>query len=290
MNDTPPMKMNRLAPWFGADLAIAEDAADLIGKRAWVGIPFCGGCSIIPFLNTRSGLCSDLHRHIINLAKVVRDPAMKPRLIDRLGGELFHPDVLRDAQRRCIERMELGTARLFATAADEQLTDPVEWAADYFIACWMARGGTAGKRTEFTQSLAVRYTATGGGSAVRFRSAVESIEAWSAALQRWDFECLDVFDFLASVKDEPNHALYIDAPWPDLGKEYEHSFDTRKQIALRDRLEAFENITIVVRFGEHGLIESLYNKPCWIWHRQSSRNQRNNEVKEALIVKGRAAA
>lgn len=286
MTSTAAMKMNRLAPWFGADLAIAEEAAGLIGKRAWVGIPFCGGCSIVPFLETRSGLCSDLHRHIINLAKVIRDPELRPRLIQRLDRELFHPDVLRNAQLRCMERMAIGGANLFGEPEDDSLNDPVQWAADYFIACWMARGGHAGKESEFTQSLAVRFTSSGGGSAVRYRSAVESIEAWSSALRRWDFECCNVFDFLTGVKDIPTHALYIDAPWPDLGKEYKHKFTEKDQVWLRDRLESLEKIRIVVRFGLHDLIKELYSGVQWVWHFTNSRNQSNNEVTEALIVKG----
>ncbi|MBK8270201.1 MAG: hypothetical protein IPK83_18640 [Planctomycetes bacterium] len=281
--------MNRLAPWFGADLAVAEAAAREIGQRAWVGIPFCGGASIIPFIQTRSGLAADLHRHIINLAHVIRDPATWEDLEDRLHGTLFHPDELLAAQRRCLEREARTTGSLFEQAwMPEKLTDAdrVAWAADYFIAAWMGRGGHAGKGSEFTQGLAVRFTSSGGDSARRFRSAIESIEAWSMALRDWQFECIDCWQFLDRVKDDTKHALYIDAPWPDLGDDYKHRFDLDMQTKLRDRMEAFEHIRIVVRFGDHPLIRDLYGGQQWAWKTNQSRNQKNNIIGEALIVKG----
>jgi hypothetical protein len=60
------------------------------------------------------------------------------------------------------------------------------WAADYFAACWMGRGGHAGKRGEFDQSLSLRWTSSGGDSAVRFRSATESLRDWHRALAHDD--------------------------------------------------------------------------------------------------------
>lgn len=286
MTDVAEMKMHRLAPWFGADLSIAETAAKLIGKRSWVGIPFAGGCSIIPFIETRSGLAADLHRHIINLARVIRDPELFHDLEDRLHKTLFHPDELAAAQRRCMDREIPASGTLFDRPCAETLDGDVGWAADYFVSAWMGRGGHAGKRSEFTQGLAVRFSSTGGDSARRFRSAIESVESWSMALRDWQFACIDCWEFLDRVKDDPKHALYIDAPWPDAGDEYTHRFTDADQRHLRDRLERFERIRIVVRYGEHPLVRELYGHTKWGWIPNASRNQKNNIIDEVLIVKG----
>lgn len=265
---------------------LAESAGRELGKLAWCGVPFCGGCPELRHIRTRSGLASDLHRHLINLARVVRDADLKQELIDRLDRMLFHPDELRGAQWRCIGREEAVFGNLFTEPIEVTLDGDVGWAADYFACAWMGRGGHAGKQSEFTQGLAVRYTSSGGDSARRFRSAVESLDAWSAALQLWQFELSDAFDFLDRVHDQPGHGLYIDAPWPELGDEYRHSFPEHRHTALRDRLAAFKHVRIVIRYGGHPLIRELYAGKQWRWVEQETRNQQNNEVSEALIVNG----
>lgn len=281
--------INALAGWFGNNRTHADTVGIELGPLKWCGVPFAGGCPELPRIRTKAGLASDLHRHIINIARVVRDPVLKAAMVDRLDGMLFHPDELLDAQRRCVAREGEGAGGLFGAPKPNDEPD-VAWAADYFVTCWMGRGGHSGKEHEFTQGLSFRWTTSGGDSAKRFRSAVESLSGWHRALAPWSFACIDVFDFLENVVDQPGHGLYLDPPWPELGKEYRHKFDDTKQARLVDRLAAFKHVRIVVRFGDHPLIRKLYPEGPWTWSGRKSKNQTGNTVEEVLLINGPSLA
>lgn len=294
--DVAEMKINRLAPWFGADTAVCGRVAELLRGQTHVTIPFGGGMAAAAVIQARSGVINDLHRHVINLARVVRDDGRRTDLIARLRGMLFHPDELFSAQRYCKqieEAQELrytlssGGPSLFGAPppVDAAIVDEVQWAAAYFVCSWMGRGGHAGKASEFTQGLAVRFTATGGDSAVRFQSAVDSLEAWGAALRRWQFMCEDALELLTRVRDEPDYGVYVDAPWPDAGNEYRHRCNERQQRFLAQILGRFTCANVIVRFGLHPLIRELYPESRWRWELMTSRDQVNGAVCEALLVR-----
>jgi site-specific DNA-adenine methylase len=271
------MRINALAQWFGGNRMLAASVGKALGKLRWCGVPFAGGCPELPHIRTAAGVANDLHRHIINLARVVRDDTLVEQLVHALGGVLFHPDELAWAQRRCREREQHDR---FGDTPDGQ------WAADYFAACWMGRGGHAGKQREFEQSLSLRWTSSGGDSAVRFRSAIESLRDWHKALRNWSFTCVDAFEFIDKVHDADGHGLYVDAPWPDAGDDYRHTFTREQQVRLAEALARFTRTRVVVRYGDHPLIRELYPEPRWTWLEQTSRNQRNGETTEVLIVSG----
>jgi len=271
------MRINALAQWFGGNRMLAESVGKALGRLRWCGVPFAGGCPELPRISTSAGVANDLHRHVINLARVVRDDDLVEQLVRRLDGLLFHAEELAEAQRRCRECEQLGSLR----GAPE-----VSWAADYFASCWMGRGGHAGKCGEFDQGLSLRWTSSGGDSAVRFRSAVESLRDWHRALRNWSFTCIDAFDFLDKVRDADGHGLYVDAPWPDAGDDYRHTFTREQQARLAEALAKFTLTRVVVRYGDHPLIRELYPVPRWSWLEQTSRNQRNGATAEVLIVNG----
>ncbi len=275
------MRINALAQWFGGNRMLAESVGRALGRLRWCGVPFAGGCPELPHINTAAGVANDLHRHIVNLARVVRNDALVEQLVRRLDGLLFHPDELAAAQQRCRDRDILG-------ATDE--TPDIEWAADYFAACWMGRGGCAGKRREFDQCLSLRWTSNGGDSAVRFRSAIDSLRDWHMALRKWSFSCLDAFEFIGNVRDAEGHGIYVDAPWPDAGEEYRHGFTREQQTSLAEALGGFKRTRVVVRYGDHPLIRELYPESRWTWLIQSGRNQRNGTTAEVLIINGEVPA
>ncbi len=278
------MKITTLAPWYGSNRTLAATVGLQLGQLAWCGVPFCGGCPELPHIRTRGGVASDLHRHIINLARCIADVDLKAELVDRLDGLLFHPDELRAAQRRCIERVAVSP--LFGQRAMCNGEADPKWAADYFVCSWMGLGGHAGKRTEFGQGLSLRYTSSGGDSARRFRSAIESLEAWHLSLRIWSFDCVDAFAMLDRVVDQAGHGLYIDAPWPEAGDEYEHEFRGARHDRLAERLGEFEHARVVIRYGDHPLIRDLYPASQWTWVEQQSRSQTNGTVAEVLILNG----
>lgn len=284
---TNPMIRKNLVPWFGSCANGAPKVGRQLGPLVWCGVPFAGGMPELPHINTRAGVANDLHRHVINLARVVRrqSHALEIRLRDRV----FHPDELELAQRRCRDRQESARSGLFGQDAKRAPDDPdVDWAADYFVSCWMGRGGNAGKITEFGQSLSTRWSSSGGSSARRFQSAIDSLRGWADALATWEFTTIDAIDFIGSVEDTEGHGLYLDPPWPDVGEEYAHRVSRRFHESVRASLERFRDVRIVVRYGVHPLIEALYPRDRWTWIESKSINQKGNEVREVLIVNGPA--
>lgn len=249
-----------------------EYAAELAGCE-WVGIPFAGGMSIVPHLKARGLLVNDLHRDVINLARTVRDDCLRQQLIKAANAKAFHPDELKEAQQQLQDLMGNGVDYIDGGRA-----------LDYFVAVWMGRSAEAGTDDELEGNLAMRFTASGGGSNVRYRSAVESLEEWGATLKRCEFSVLDFRVFLAKSQDRPKHGLYVDAPWPKDGDGYKHKFTVQDQRDLAIALSQFQHLRVVVRFGDHPLIRELYPETHWTWKSLTSRTQGNNAKAEVMIT------
>jgi DNA adenine methylase len=274
----PQMKVTAIAPWYGSNRTLAPIVGQELRGCTWVGIPFCGGMAEVPHITARSITVSDLHRHIINLAVVVQRDERRAELIERLNKTPFHPDVLNESQAHC---------RAFEASAREPTTGNVTWAYHYFIACWMGRSGNAGTAGEFNGGLALRWTASGGDSNTRFRSAVESLDSWCEVMRRCNFAVLDVFDFLAACKDQPGIGIYLDPPFPGPGDRYRHPFDERQHHKLAEVLRRFSSARVVCRFYDHPLVRELYPESHWTWRHLVGRDQANNgEKPEVLIING----
>lgn len=251
---------------------IAAEIGKLFDGCEWVGIPFAGGMSEVPHIKARGLLVNDLHRDVINLAACVAQPQTREWLAATADIQPFHPDILAQAQKNCRGEFSGGF-------------DP-ERALSFFVSQWMGRSGQSGTDDEFNGNLAMRFTASGGGSNTRYRSAIESLEAWGQTLKRCEFSCLDWRVFLAKCQDRPKHGLYVDAPWPDDGDGYRHKFTEQDQRDLASGLRQFEYMRIVVRYGDHPLIRELYPEDEWTWKPLTSRTQGNNAKAEALIMRG----
>jgi site-specific DNA-adenine methylase len=273
-------KVAAIAQWHGSCRASCERIGRALGDLVWCGVPFAGGMPELPYIRTRTGVANDLHRHLINLARVIRTrPA---DLVERLDAIVFHPDELAAAQDFCLRR-EVAGGEAPALPVDGDL----DWAVAYFAATWMTRGGNAGTKNEFSSGLSMRFSGGGGGSAVRFRSAIDSILGWSKVLDRWEFSTLDVFEFLDKVDDVPSSGLYLDPPWPNLGKNYAHRVNDGFHDRLAARLLRFEKARIVVRYGNHPTIVKAYPKAAWTWESETTRNSGNKDVDEVLLVRRR---
>lgn len=267
------MKTTALAPWFGSNRLCAHQAGELLAGCEWVGVGFAGGMCELAHIKARTLMVNDLHRHVINLARVVAD--QREELQQRLDATPFHPDELTAAQGRCAAIEAAGLAP----------ADRLAWAADYFVCSWMARNGLAGTAREFKSGLSSRWNAGGGDSATRFRSAAESLTEWQAVMRRCIFTTLDVFDFLARVKDEPRHGLYLDPPFPGPGDSYKHAFPEASQRLLAARLADLHACRVVVRYYDHPLVRELYPENRWTWHRpEGGKTQTNKSAPEVLLV------
>jgi DNA adenine methylase len=243
-----------------------------IGKCNWCGVVFGGSMSEVPHIQARSILVNDLHEDIINLATVVADKESCDWLISEADRRLFHPKELRRAQEHCKNYHVEMSSKYRAVA--------------YFVAVWMGRSAMAGTDGEFDGNLSARFTASGGGSNVRYRSAIESLAAWHQVCKRCEFTCLDFREFLKKCHDRKGHALYSDAPFPDAGEDYLHKFTQQDHRDLAIRLSAFREARVVCRFYDHPLIRELYPEGRWRWTRLNGRDQANNGTKQEVLITG----
>lgn len=271
-------KAKRVLPYFGSAAAVAHLVGPHLAGCRFVAVPFAGGMSELLHIDAGTILVSDLNRHAMNLANVLKHPQEGPRLIRRLRREPFHEDALREAQERC------------ACLSAAETPDREEWARDYFVACWCGRNGSAGTGKELSAGMSFRWDGNGGDSAGRFRTATESLKGWRRVMHRCTFLVRDCFELLEGVKDEPETGIYVDPPWPLDGERYAHKFTDEQQRRLADVLTKYTRARVVVRYGDHPLVRQLYPARRWDWHEVKGRtaNARAMGSKaEVLIVNRR---
>ena len=271
------MKTKAIAHWFGSNRMLAEHVGEALNGCTWVGVPFSGGMSELVSIKARTIVVNDLHRHVINLARVIAIPSARRELKRRLDNVLFHDEELAEAQRICRSQ-----------SPSPGLPPDVPLAEAYFKAVWMNRANKAGIDDEFNGRLCVRWNASGGDSAVRFRSAVKSLSAWREIMRRCTFTCRDAFEWLPEVKDAAGHGLYCDPPFLGAGRRYRHNAgktdadETAWHTRLRDALGRFTKTLVVCRFYDHPLIRELYGD--WTWTTLKGRDQVNNAKPEVLVT------
>jgi DNA adenine methylase len=286
------MKIGALAPWFGSNRLLAGEVGALLEGCVWVAIPFAGGMCEVPHIGARTILVNDLHRHVINLARVVSDDSLRPQLVRRLARKAFHPETLTSAQQWC-KANDIGDARNFEPSLPA--------AEHYFVCCWMNRSGKCGQGAndcgggEFSATKpALRWNANGGDSAVRYFSALRSLVPFSRSLKRCTFDTIDGFDFLARCEDKQSHGIYADPPFPGVGRRYRYNAGNTDaaelawHTRLRDALARFAKTRVVCRFYDHPLIRELYPETRWTWKRLKGRTQANAEAPELLLINGPA--
>jgi len=271
------MTIRALAPWFGSNRLLSSHVAEeLVGCR-WVGVPFGGGMSELNDIPASTIVVSDLHRNVINLANVLKDPYMGPRLIRQLKREAFHPLTLAESQEWCKRRTD-------RPALDNR---DIEAARYFFICCWMGRSHKSGTVDEFNGGISTRWNSNGGDSNLRYRSAVRSLNGWRRVFQRCSFVCMDAFEFMDRCIDDSNTGVYCDPPFPGPGDKYRHSFSDADHQRLALRLAEFDSARVVCRFYDVPMIRELYPERLgWIWRRLTGRKQTNEDAPEVLILNG----
>lgn len=286
------MAVSALAGWFGGNRMLASHVGDAMRGCSWVGVVFAGGMSELPHIDARTIVVNDLHRHIINCARCVADDVLRPQMIRRLRRKAFHPEELADAQQRCLLREE---GALHGVGSMVTGTLSLEWAIDYFVCCWMNRGGKAGIDSEFNGRPSVRWKADGGDSMVRYQSAIRMLAEFSRTLRRCTFETMDAFDFLARCEDNDDSGIYADPPFPEVGRRYKHNAgqtaaeERAWHTRLRDALQRFERTRVVARFYDHPMVRELYHEATgWHWQQLEGRTQANREAPEVLLVRNPA--
>lgn len=268
-----------LAPWFGSNRLLAHHVGELLAGRDWVGVPFAGGMSELTHIDARTVVVGDLHRHLINLARVVASDELRPVLMRHLRRALFHPDELDAAQEWCKCHQPV-----------EGIRGDLQAAYSYFVCVWMGRSHLAGTKDEFTGRLSTRWNASGGDSNVRYRSAVRSLVSFGRTARRCTFSVMDAFDFLGRCDDKDRHGVYCDPPFPGAGADYRHNAGKgAEEVAwhtrLRDSLVRFGRTRVVLRYYRHPLVEELYPPDRWDWRELTGgRTQANKAAPEVLIL------
>ena len=269
---TSPMKTKSALSWFGSDSEVASELAAMLDHCHHVSIPFVGGASIIPHLKARAILANDLHNAAINFYKFASGRFgldQQAALFRKCDATLSHPQELWQAGEYMRERCLQGSLNH-------------AWA--FWVQCWLGRKGKGGCKGKVSMP-SVRYTAGGGTNASRIKSAANDLQAWAAHFQRCEWTSEDFRVFLSRLADNVDCGIYCDPPWVGAGDSYLHTFSEQDHRDLADCLDRFDHSTVVVRYGDHPLIQELYPLSKWLWTRAESRTQSNGKTPEVWISK-----
>src|SRR6516225_3546772 len=102
------MAIHTLVPWFGSNRLLGPHVGEELAGCSWVGVVFAGGMpELLHIKDARTIVVNDVHRHVINLARVVKNDKLKDQLVRDLDATLFHPDELAEAQIICASNQPL---------------------------------------------------------------------------------------------------------------------------------------------------------------------------------------
>lgn len=245
----------------------AQKVGELIGKQDLIGVPFAGGLSELPFLNARQILINDMHHFLYDLYWAVK--THESEFIRCTKDWLYHPCSLDRAR----DSIKSGNA--------------FDRAVGYFIINWLTRCA-GGMEKESDASLSMRWTASGGSSIARWRSAVEGLPQWAELLKtKCECTCLDWRDFAKKWKDRKGHAIYVDPPWIAGGDDYLHKFTTVDHMGLAEWLGSLKETAVVVRHNDCPAYRQWYPESSfdWEWFAVDAKNQHGNQTREVLIRK-----
>jgi DNA adenine methylase len=241
------MKIGALAPWYGSKRTLAPTIVGELGQHSCYWEIFCGSCSAL-FAKPRVTYetVNDLHGDLVNLALVVQQPSAAEDLYGRAARTLFHEDLLPVAKQKL-------TGELLPESPD---VDRAYW---YLVFSWMSLNGISGTPLNRTGTFAVRYSASGGNGATRWRSVVESIPDWHERLIGVQILRRDAFEILANIDDSPKTCIYVDPPYITKGAKYVHDFaDEAEHRRLAELLARFAKARVVVSYYAHPLLEEIY--------------------------------
>ncbi len=242
------MPITALVPWFGAKRTLAADIVEELGCHQSYWEPFCGSMAVLLSKPVcRMETVNDLHADLVNLARVIQDRSACCRLYRRLRHVLMHEELVAEAKLECSRPFDGG-----------QIDEPrAYW---FFIRSWVGRNGTAGTG-ERNQHFCRRFTANGGGPAVRLASAIRSIPQWRRRLARVCILRMDGFEMLQRIEDSPTAAIYVDPPYLHKNAKYLHDFAPEDHPRLAGILGRFKLARVVVSYYQHPALSDLY--PGW---------------------------
>lgn len=271
-------KIKSLVPYFGGKRMMAARIIEELGPHKAYWEPFCGSMAVLlckkpSYMET----VNDLHGDLINLARVIQDPAEGSAMYRRLRRLLFHDQLRVEATTELEKPFVPGPDRAF-------------W---YLVQSWVGRNGFAGTRHAYTTTFSVRYTASGGNPAVRLTSVVESIPAWRRRMRRVTILSRDAFEIIPKIDDQTNTAIYVDPPYIAKSTQYTHDFEPKDHQRLAGLLGAFSKARIVVSYYADAKLAEWY--PAWTQRvidvtkglsHAGRRGVNKSRAKEVLLING----
>ena len=254
-------RVKQIMPWFGGDSQSAPAIAAAIGDRHTHYVePFCGGLSVL-FAKPRvkNERVNDLHGGLINLARVVSEPALWEELNERLAKTVWCDDV----HAQCCWYATSMRASLETPPQGEGMVD---WAWAEFVVAWMGRGGFSGTGT--LQGPSRRNDCEGGWSGTRFRSACDSLAWMHERLRTVEITSIDGIELAGAFSgkssgDTSKLAIFCDPPFIEEGDSYYHNFTSDDHDLLAGALNEYRHARIVVEYHEHDRLEELYPPKRW---------------------------
>lgn len=298
------MLVKAIAPWFGGKRSMAARIAreccqaDGAPPKAFWDL-CCGSMAVsLAMPHCAHHTAVDLHGDLVNLARVIKDPALGPQFYRRLRRQLFTTVTFREAKLTLAADDRLGgDLGLFADPEERAKLSPLDRAVAFFIVSWQGRNGVAGTERVNYQPC-IRWTSGGGAGGVRFANTVASIPAWRRRMRSIFISDHDVFEVLKKIEDQDGTSIYIDPPYLRAGDrsgscKYEHEFDGIDHVRLAKLLHRFARVRVVVSYYDHGLLREWY--PGWTFvncgtqknlHVQNRRGVGRCEAPEVLLING----
>lgn len=244
------IKIGALAPWFGCKRTLASKIIAEFGPHDCYWEPMCGSCAVLMAKEpVQAETVCDLHGGITCVARTLADPRAALDVYRRLAGVIACEEYWRECVINCTD-----------SSPDPDYPDPI-WASDYIVASWLARNGMAGTDSAMT-SFATRFSATGGSTACRWRSVVDSIPAWHQRLRNVTILNRDCFEVIERIDDANGTVIYVDPPYVAEGGRYDHAFAGIDHERLSDALKRFRRARVLVSYYADPLISTLYDG----WH------------------------
>lgn len=240
-----------LAAWFGAKRTLAPRIIAALGPHRAYWEPFCGSMAVLlnkPAANMET--VNDLHRDLVNLARVVRDEDLSSRLHWRLRRTIPAEALFRES----VAAVRAGDAPPIAEPPS------VARAYHYFVSSWLGINGVSGTPNYHT-GFARRFSSKGGAPGIRFQGAVDSLPWWHERLRPVVILQSDGIELCERIEDRQGTAVYVDPPYLVKGAKYVHDFAAGDHERLAAALRRYKSTRVVVSYYAHPSLTGLY--PGW---------------------------
>lgn len=250
------MRITAIAPWYGGKRRMAPLIIEELGPHVAYWEPFCGSMSVL--LNKQPAtmeVVNDLHGDLVNLARVIRDREIGPLFYRRLRREWCSHDLLNDAAE---------SVRKHKRSPAPEVPD-LDRAHDYFITSWWGRNGVAGTGS-YNAGFCRRFSKSGGHTARRVLSVVDSIPAWRRRMRHVTILNDDAVDLIHRIEDADGVVVYCDPPYIEKGADYVHDMAPCDHASLMMALRRFRKTRVVLSYYDHPMVRELYRGWTFVEH------------------------